>query len=309
MKTLLIILMCLLFALSAGAQGFQGATVIGGAKLATVFVNGDSLYTKDNLTGIIAVGDVVTTFSKVDNVKRNILVTDITATSIELAASWLGPADTELMIELANRPLAVNNLAGKTMMYANINSNGEPVIYMRDDDGNLMSITAAGDTLHFAGASKYIFDGIVRAPGFDPPHLFVGFGDSTAVVDCTQDAWAQITNAGDNLFAVNDTTRITYAVGDTLVVQNTGDYKMDAVVSFQGNNGETWKVGFLKAGTLIDYAMRRYTSTNDTGNLSVTAYETLTAGDKVVLAIMNLTDNDDPTIVSATIWMTKVRII
>jgi hypothetical protein len=135
-----------------------------------------------------------------------------------------------------------------------------------------------------------------------PAHLFMGFADSTRTIDCTLNTWSQITNASKNLFTLNDSVRVGYIPGDTLIVHQEGDYYLNANLSFSGNNGETWDIGFIRCSTglPIDYPAMRYTSNNDTGNASVQAYERLVPGEKIVLGIKNLTDSDDATVRSST---------
>jgi len=135
------------------------------------------------------------------------------------------------------------------------------------------------------------------------PHALTAFSDSARSIACTKDVWAQITNASNNLFTNDYGENITHA-GDTLTVEQAGDYYVNFNLSWQGNNGEQWKLGLLKNGVLWGYTANRYTSNNDIGNASIQAYiDDAVIGDDIKPVIMNLTDSDDPTVISSTLWM------
>ena len=115
-------------------------------------------------------------------------------------------------------------------------------------------------------------------------------------------------NASGNLWAVSDTNRISYVVGDTLQCKFDGHYYLNMNLSFQGNNNEMWLIRFVDAtdpvsNTLLGFASHRKTSSNDTGNASVQLLEECSVDDKIIMSITNATDNDDPTIVSGTVVM------
>ena len=134
------------------------------------------------------------------------------------------------------------------------------------------------------------------------PYIHLSFADSTATVACEQDSLEIITNAGGNLFAVEDSLGFTYIPGDTLQVDTTGHYLLIWNLSFSGNNGENWKIAVRTAVTdVLEGVSYRYTSNNDTGNVTVLAYLEATAGEKFTLEIMNLTDGDDAVMKSSAV--------
>jgi len=158
----------------------------------------------------------------------------------------------------------------------------------------LMAAVVYAQTSSFPGGT------LVRMAPY--PHAVLSFHDSLSVISVNQDTWTHITNAGGNLFTVYN-SGFTIA-GDSITVIYPGDYLLQMSMAFSGKNGEVWHLGVAKNGVIQDYEGRRYTSNNDTGNMSFIAYfDDLVPGDDIKLMIYNDTDGDDPTVKTATVYM------
>ena len=87
---------------------------------------------------------------------------------------------------------------------------------------------------------------------------------------------------------------------DHLVIRRTGEYQLFATVSFIGGSTDVYSLAFFKnngATKLGSRTTRKIGSgATDTGACSVSALETLTAGDTIELFIQNETDTSDCTI-------------
>jgi hypothetical protein len=133
------------------------------------------------------------------------------------------------------------------------------------------------------------------------------FVDSTVTITATQDTWAWITNADNDLFTGISTADGVTVSGDTLTFANAGIYFFNYSLSFSGNNGETWKIRTLVNDTDGYGGTTRYTSNNDTGNVSAGCIIDVSADDYLIMQIMNQTDNDDPTVKSGQIKTFRIK--
>ena len=87
---------------------------------------------------------------------------------------------------------------------------------------------------------------------------------------------------------------------DHLVIRRTGEYQLFATVSFIGGSTDVYSLAFFKNNGVTKLGSRTTrkigSGATDTGACSVSALETLTAGDTVELFIQNETDTSDCTI-------------
>ncbi len=150
-------------------------------------------------------------------------------------------------------------------------------------------------------------DGILYDPydvnAFRPPHAYMRFSDVTETISLTQNTWAQITNATNDLFTVYELSGGFTSSDDKLSPPAIkGHYNIMFTIVIDGGTGN-------------DYEVRVYTSnegeiskiTGSSGffegptNITVPAYwETAGDGtDEVWFEIQNTTDNDDVVVSSA----------
>lgn len=137
-----------------------------------------------------------------------------------------------------------------------------------------------------------------------PPHGAMSFQDSAYVLDITQNTFAVITNAGNDLWNVTDADDMTVA-GDTITIVNPGDYIVIAALSFSGTASDVFEYAMFENGVIATVKMERSTSQTDIGNISLPFYiEDLVAGDDLSLRMTNSASNDDATLVagSCIIW-------
>lgn len=136
---------------------------------------------------------------------------------------------------------------------------------------------------------------------YDPPHGAMSFGDSAAVIALTQNNWNKITNAGSDLFTVQDADDITIA-GDSITIEIDGDYIINWSLSFSGSTLDVYEIAIYKNAAKETVSMSRSTSQTDVGNMGLPVYiENLVAGDDLSFYIRNTGDNDDPTLVSSSV--------
>ena len=136
-----------------------------------------------------------------------------------------------------------------------------------------------------------------------PPHGFMSFQDSAFVIDITQSAFSKITNAGNDLFTVDDADGVTIA-GDSLTIITPGTYIVMAGLSFSGTNGDVFEFAVFKNAVIASPKMERSTSATDIGAVPLPFYlESLVAGDDLSLRITNTASSDDATVVACS-WIT-----
>ena len=137
----------------------------------------------------------------------------------------------------------------------------------------------------------------------NPPHGAMSFQDSAFVIDLTQNAFSKVTNAGNDLFTVNDADGVIIA-GDTLTIITPGTYLVNAGLSFSGTAGDVFEFALFKNAVIASPKMERSTSQTDIGAVPLPFYlEALVAGDDISLRITNSASNDDATVVACS-WIT-----
>lgn len=275
----------------------------GSAPMGSVQRDSTTVWTDDDLTaaGGLFNGALITIKGYPDSLGRrhNATVSGLTSTYFEMSSAW--PYG-----DLSNAKIV---LRCKEINYA---ADGLANYYITTTDSLYTFMTSTeypSGTQNFSGADVYNFDGIITTI---TPHAFISFSDSTRAIECTEDVYAQITNASDNLFAVDDTLRVSYAVGDTMIIKFAGDYYLNFNCSFQGNNGESWSFSFIdatapEANVVIGSSSYRYTSNNDIGNATVQWYLVdAEVDDKIIVGIRNNTDSDNATVTSGT-WFIRYQ--
>lgn len=134
-----------------------------------------------------------------------------------------------------------------------------------------------------------------------PPHADLGFEDSTALFDLTQNTWVQLTNSYDSLFRVLDNEFINVS-GDSIIFLQKGSYNIHVDLYAKGTavlttfqfrvNSNTGQVG-IKA--------ERSTSTNQTGSVTMKRYYEAEVGDRVWIEIVNISNDTDLTMRGASV--------
>jgi len=142
---------------------------------------------------------------------------------------------------------------------------------------------------------------------YEPPHGSFTFSDSAAVVALTQNVWAKITNAANDLFTTVDADGITMA-GDSITVVTAGDYMLWFGLSFSGGASDVWHVAIYKNAVITPFEMHRNTGNNQIGNANLNAlFDNLVAGDDISVYIRNTGDNDDATLISSQLMIYMIH--
>ena len=135
-----------------------------------------------------------------------------------------------------------------------------------------------------------------------PPHGAFAFHDSSVTLDMSTGVWAMITNPGDSLFISQDEQFLSFD-GDSLTIEQNGDYAMDISLSFSGTASDSYEITFFKNTVMVEVSMQRSTSQTDVGNMSLPVYlEELESGDDITFKIRNTASNDDATLISCS-WI------
>ena len=144
-------------------------------------------------------------------------------------------------------------------------------------------------------------------------HGFYAFEDSAVVIDCTQDAWVQITNSTNNLFtAVQDNAGFTIS-GDTIYFSQPALAGMIPHIVFHygidgyAGNNEDYEVRIFNVSNNAGVMRKSEGSTTGAANrieIGTTAYDNTAAfGDAYILQIVNRTNSNDFTIENGSVYL------
>lgn len=131
------------------------------------------------------------------------------------------------------------------------------------------------------------------------------FSDSAVVIDLTQNIYAPLTNAFDSLFTISTSNNIGLR-NDTVLIQQTGYYKVLAGISCSGVNNETFELAFSVNDTIQPEKSVRKVSSSDISYWSLNAIYYLKIGDKICPAIENETDDDDVTLRNGSLTIFRI---
>ncbi len=105
-------------------------------------------------------------------------------------------------------------------------------------------------------------------------HAFGGFQDSSVSIAITQDVWADLTNADEDLFGVYESEGFEKN-GDTLMFLHKGDYYGNVKLSFSGTNGNTYKFRVVDISDTTEIGYHGYetaTGTNNSTSITLPIY-------------------------------------
>ena len=151
----------------------------------------------------------------------------------------------------------------------------------------------AADTASFDGVSYYLHDGMVRQASIW--HAYGGFEDQAETVACGVGDWNHITNAGTNLWNLDENDGITIS-GDVLTLTNTGDYMGTLSLSISALNGKDFHVRIYNNTQTAACGRPIGISTTGAGNemnVAIPVYIEGTAADAIQFEIMSA-DGTDP---------------
>ena len=139
--------------------------------------------------------------------------------------------------------------------------------------------------------------GMVRQA--DTWHMFGGFEDSAVVISVTQSQYSTVSNAAGDLWTGIEADGISMS-GDTMTIDNPGDYFGEFSVTFTGSSGNVYKfqVYDITAGEEEGFSIA---ATGDGTNDYVTVtkplyFEDVTAGRKYIMRCTNIDASNDPTV-------------
>lgn len=123
-----------------------------------------------------------------------------------------------------------------------------------------------------------------------PPFISLYRNTDTTLAAVVQNTWYKLSGLTQKYIQ-----NLTLAK-DSVHVEKIGNFTAKIIVSFSGNNGETWELGVFKNGVMELPDQSRYTSNNDTGNASCEVDFSCDGDDWISFKIRNITDTDVPTI-------------
>jgi len=137
-------------------------------------------------------------------------------------------------------------------------------------------------------------------------HAYGGFHDSSIVITISAlDTWYQITNASGTLWGGDEANGIALS-GDTMIIENSGDYVGTVSISYSGLNGQDYSFRIYNVTQAVQMGYdidQSTTSTSNNVNLSIPLYFEVDAGDRLVLQISNESSSQNPTIKSAIFYV------
>lgn len=269
-----------------------------------------ALYTNSTATGNTAIGSQ-SLYTSIGNYNTSVGLSSLYANTTGIQNIAIGYVSGKNVTTLSNR-LYINslnrtNILGDTTLsiiygYQDATISNQRLYFNSNvyisNDVNISGKLVVEDSLRVDGP---LTADLINNNSY---HLYAGFDDSTTTIECTQNVWAHLSNSGDSLFRYTEADDwIVY--DDTITIPATGDYEIYFNISFSGNNGETWNIRTAKMSgateTTVGFKSVRYTSNNDTGNVSNNVYGEFTAGDKLYFQVMNVTDDDDALVKSSSV--------
>lgn len=136
-------------------------------------------------------------------------------------------------------------------------------------------------------------------------HLSTG----SEVIALTQDTWAKITNGTNDLFMSEESDNNGMSlIEDELVLETSGVYFIAVTVSFSGTSGDVYNLTLFINGVTqeLHHFASRKTGSNDTGNAGFSGIYVLNKDDTVGVAVQNIANDRDPTIINANCTIIKL---
>jgi len=136
-------------------------------------------------------------------------------------------------------------------------------------------------------------------------YVAIGFVDSSETLTMTQNVYAKVTNATNNLYSTSVSNDFTVA-GDTLAPTVTGDYKISWDLSFSGSNSDNFHIALFVNNSEVGFGeANRDMSTSNVGVAAASTIVNITAGQYISLRIKNTANANDATITHGNIVVEK----
>jgi len=130
-------------------------------------------------------------------------------------------------------------------------------------------------------------------------HIFGGFADSAVSIDITEDEYSPVTNASNNLWIGLEAVGFSVS-GDTMIIDNAGDYFGSFSVTWTGGTGRVYR---FRVYNVTDGAEEGFSiaGTGDGADDYVTItkplyFEDVSPGDRFVMQVTNIDNSEDITI-------------
>ena len=157
--------------------------------------------------------------------------------------------------------------------------------------------------IFFVALSASVAGQNIRAYGMvrqaDTWHMFGGFEDSAVVISVTQSQYSTVSNAAGDLWTGIEADGISMS-GDTMTIDNAGDYFGAFSVTFTGSTGNVF---IFQVYNITDGSKEGFDigATGDGANDYVTVtkplyFEDVAAGDKFIMRCTNIDASNDPTV-------------
>lgn len=247
---------------------------------------------------------------------------------VDTAASFTGTYTNCLTLFIDNPSISgsspVNNYgvyinsqtAGTALNYAIYTNTG--IIHAGDKveftqtDGNEYIDSLADGYMDYGATTAHRFDSDVEIAGHwrqaDCWHGYGGFEDQAETITCGVGDWNHITNAGNDLWNLDEGDGISEAA-DVFTIANTGDYVGTLSLSLSGLNGKDFHVRVYNNTQARVEGRPIGISTTGAGNemnVCVPIYIEATAADAIQFEIMSA-DGTDPDVDDALFYLTYLH--
>ncbi len=307
-------------------------TTVGACDLKITSSSGDINFDDENLTttGDISVGGTLTatgdsgTFKfYVDTVApftRPIIESsqDITL-SAATGAFYLEGDNAADDVELVFRPIWSGGNAGSIKWWEDENyfrvANKillDDALYFTQTDGNEAIDSLNDGYMDYLATTAHRFNADVNVTGMVRMttiwHAYGGFEDQSETITCGVGDWNHITNAGNNLWNLDENDGITIT-NDVFDIVNAGDYIGTLSLSISGLNGKDFHVRVYNNTQARVEGRPIGISTTGAANemqVSLPIYIIAIAGDDIQIEIMSA-DGADPVVDDALFWISYLH--
>jgi hypothetical protein len=178
-----------------------------------------------------------------------------------------------------------------------------------DNDITLVfsATTNSGTLIYYEDEDDFYFDTNVRVAS--AWHGYGGFEDQAETITCGVGDWNHITNAGNNLWNLDEGDGVTLS-SDVFTLTNTGDYAGTLSVSISGLTGKDFHIRvYNNTQTRVEGRAIGISTTgaNNEMNVCVPIYIEGTASDAFQFEIMSADGSDPPTVDDALFYMTYLH--
>ena len=178
------------------------------------------------------------------------------------------------------------------------------VLILKWDDLDERYVNVDGDTM----TGNLVVQGYIRPTNVW--HVYGGFEDKDATIECTKDTWAKVTNAGGDLWEANEVDGFSMT-DDALTIANAGDYAGSVSLTLSGGNGDDFKFRVYNntQGKQMSYH-QGITTTGANNYLTISMplyFEAIAADDELEMQVMNPTNDDDCVVRSSIYYISHLH--